>query len=369
MAAASIMEELHELAAANGLDRIGVCTAEVFEATRADLHERGAAGLKADMQFTYRNPDRSTDPDRALPGARSIVVGARSYRREEPAAPEDAAGAARIGEYVWETHYAELRNGLEAISVRLRADGHRTRILVDDNALVDRAAAHRAGIGWWGKNSNLLIPERGSRFVLGSVVTDADLTPAPAPLPDACGPCTRCIDNCPTGAIVNDGVVDARRCLAWLVQAKGSFPRDFRAALGNRIYGCDDCQSTCPPNLLHDRREPAPPTDGAAWVSVQELLSLDDDTLLDRFGAWYIPGREPRYLRRNALVVLGNVADPAAPQTRTLLETWTASADPIERSHALWAAEQLGHHDLVDAAPLDDPDVVAEVAALQGARQ
>jgi len=369
MASAPIIDELQALAEANGLDRIGVCNADVFEATRSVLHERRAAGLHADMQFTYRNPDRATDPERALPGARSIVVGARSYRRVEPPQPASTTGSARVGEYVWEAHYVELRRGLDAISHRLREAGHRTRVLVDDNALVDRAAAHRAGIGWWGKNSNLLIPERGSRFVLGSVVTDADLTPSPGPIPDACGPCTRCIDNCPTGAIVEDGVIDARRCLAWLVQAKGTFPREYRRALGNRIYGCDDCQSTCPPNLLYDRKEPAPSTDGAAWASVQELLELDDDTLLERFGAWYIPGREPRYLRRNALVVLGNVAHADAPETRGLLERWTASADPIERSHALWAAEQLGHTDLVDGADTTDPEVQAEVAALIGARQ
>jgi epoxyqueuosine reductase len=360
MSARSLVDELHQLAEAAGLDKIGTCSAEVFAETRAVLHERRDQGLHADMQFAYRNPDRATDPERALPGARSIVVGARSYRRAEPVAGTGAAGQARVGEYVWEAHYVELREALEQLSEHLRSRGHKTRILIDDNALVDRAAAHRAGIGWWGKNSNLLIPGKGSRFVLGSIVTDADLQPVSTPLDDACGTCRRCIDNCPTGAIVDDGVIDANLCLAWLVQAKGVFPREHRRALGNRIYGCDDCQATCPPNLLHDRREPAPDTRGQAWVQVQELLTLDDDELLERFGVWYIPGREPRYLRRNALLVLGNVAAGDDTIVRELLTRWVGSPDPIERLHALWAAAELGQHDLIDDAVGDDDPLVAE---------
>ena len=120
-------------------------------------------------------------------------------------------------------------------------------MVADDNALVDREAAVRAGLGWYGKNSNVLLPGAGSWFVLGTVITDAPL-PSSSRLSDGCGPCRRCLDGCPTGAIVAPGVVDARRCLAWLVQAPGSIPEDFRPAIGDRMYGCDDCQEVCPPN-------------------------------------------------------------------------------------------------------------------------
>src|SRR5690606_2934259 len=121
--------------------------------------------------------------------------------------------------------------GLGAVAAELTAAGWRARVLADDNALVDRAAAARAGIGWFGKNANLLLPGLGSWFVLGSVITDAPVVPTEVPVADRCGSCTRCLEACPTGAIVAPGVVDARRCLSWLLQADGSFPREHRAAL------------------------------------------------------------------------------------------------------------------------------------------
>lgn len=343
----SLRDELVAIADRHDIDRLGVCSAEVFADVREVLHSRKAAGLSADMQFTYRNPDRATDPSRVLPGAQSLVVAARSYRRSATPVAIGPTGAAAIAEYVWEPHYAELRVGLTAIADALTAAGWKSRVLIDDNALVDRAAAYRAGIGWWGKNSNILIPEAGSKFVLGSVVTTAPLEGADEPMGDRCGPCRRCIDACPTDAIVDDGVIDANRCLAWLVQSAGSFPLEFREALGNRIYGCDDCQTSCPPNVIADRNDTPPPTVGVTAVEVVDLLNCTDDELLERFGAWYIPRREPRYLRRNALVVLGNVGEAASTEVRALVERYVASTDEIEREHALWAASQLGYDDLV----------------------
>ena len=216
---APLKAELAEIADQHSIDRIGFCTAEVFNDVREALHTRKAQGLSADMAFTYRNPDRATDPTRALPGAKALVVGARSYRRRSPEA-DTAELRAEVAEYVWEEHYVALRAGLDALGERLRADGWKTRTLIDDNALVDRAAAHRAGIGWWGKSANILVPEIGSKVVLGSVVTDAPLAIEDTSIADQCGTCRRCIDQCPTGAIVADGVIDANRCLA-----RGSYRR------------------------------------------------------------------------------------------------------------------------------------------------
>jgi len=119
------------------------------------------------------------------------------------------------------------------------------RVVADDNALVDREAAYRAGLGWYGKNTNLLLPGKGSWYLLGSVVTDAPL-PAGRPMADGCGTCSRCLPACPTGAFIRPGVLDARRCLAWLVQAPGVFPAELRVALADRIYGGDSCQEVCP---------------------------------------------------------------------------------------------------------------------------
>ncbi len=357
------VERLRSVGLAHGLDAVGAAPAGVFESTRAILHERKAAGLHGGMQFTYRNPDRSTEPARALPGARSLVVGARSYLRDPGETDTDVDGpSGAVARYVWEDHYAQLRAGLEAIAAELDAGGFGARILIDDNALVDREAAYRAGLGWYGKNTNLLLPGRGSWFVLGSVVTDAVLAPA-EPVVDGCGTCERCLPACPTGAIVAPGVLDARRCLAWLVQATGTFPVEHRVALGTRVYGCDDCQEVCPPN----RRQTGQPLQISPsplrrLVPLLDLLSADDAALLARHGDWYIPAREPRYLRRNALVALGNTAAGADARVVAAIEAHLADPDPMLRAHAVWAAKRLGlAASLALVAEDPDPGVRAEL--------
>ena len=334
--AATLVDEVCRVGRDAGLDAVGVADAAPFDGTRRDLEARKAAGLHGGMHFTYGRPDRSTDPDRALRGARALVVGARSYRQ---ATAPSTPGAARVARYARADHYDVLRTALGAVAGHLRDRGWRTRVLVDDNALVDREAAHRAGIGWYGKSSNLLLPGQGSWFVLGSVVTDAPLPPtATEAVADGCGPCTRCITGCPTGAIVAPGVVDARRCLAWLLQAEGPFPLEFRQALGDRIYGCDDCQEVCPPNRRTVDTNEGP----SGEVPVLEMLALDDDELLARYGRWYIAKRDPRYLRRNALVVLGNTGDRNDAETHATLRRYLDGDDELLREHAAWAAERLG---------------------------
>ncbi len=362
---AGLREALVEIGRAHGLDTVGVCSAQPLETTRVHLETRRARKLHAGMAFTYRNPERSTTPTRILPNARAIVVGARSYAREpadEVVVPADPAGRARVAAYAWHDHYADLRLGLEAVAERLRADGWRAVVVSDDNALVDRAVAHRAGLGWYGKNTTLLVPGRGSRVVLGSVVTDAPLPATDQAEPDRCGPCRRCLDACPTGAFAAPGVLDARRCLAWLVQQAGIFPVEYREALGDRLYGCDDCQDVCPVNRpANERRTPAEP-DAEPFVPVAELLEASDAVLLERFGRWYIPDRDPAYLRRNALVVLANVGDGRHPRVAALLVAALGDARPVVRAHAVWAARRLGRDDLLVQVVHDrHPEVRAEL--------
>ncbi|MGQ0432626.1 MAG: tRNA epoxyqueuosine(34) reductase QueG [Microthrixaceae bacterium] len=355
------VDDLRAAGLAAGLDAVAIASAEPFVEVRTRLVERKARGLHGGMAFTYRNPDRSSDPGRSLSGARSLVVGARSYLVEDPPASTSAPVGA-VARYAWDDHYALLARGLGAVADLLTAAGWHARVLVDDNALVDRAAAHRAGIGWWGKNANLLLPGLGSWYVLGSVVTDAPLPAAEASVEDRCGSCTRCIDGCPTGAIVEPGVVDARRCLSWLLQADGVFPIELRVALAGRIYGCDECQEVCPPN----RRAPIAATTGSeqAWVPLLALLDDDDAVVLGWAERWYIPRREVRYVRRNALVVLGNVADVAERAVVEVLSRYLTHDDALLRAHAVWAARRLGREDLVRPLSADaDPMVAAELRA------
>jgi epoxyqueuosine reductase len=360
-------DALVALGLAAGLDAVGVCTAAPFPDVRASLEQRKAEGLHAGMAFTYKDPVRSTDPALGLRRAGALVVGALAYRRAEPARPTEGGPVAKVAAYAWEDHYQRLKDALAPMSQRLRADGWRTRIVADDNAIVDRAAAVRAGLAWWGKSSNVLLPGRGSWFVLGAIITDAPLVADdPPPVADGCGSCRRCLDGCPTGAIVANGVVDARRCLSWLLQAPGMFPREHRVALGDRIYGCDDCQEVCPPNRREDRAGVVDPSAAArAWVPVLELLASTDEELLARHGRWYLWERDPRWIRRNALLVLANIGDGHDPAVRAALTDALHHPDPMLRAHAVWAAARLGAPDLL-AAVLDDtdPSVRDELAAV-----
>ncbi len=400
----ALLGELVAIAADRGLDAVGVTTAEPFGDARGQIESCRRDGLDGGMQFTYRNPARSTDPRRTLEDARSLVVAARRYPLpdSEPTPP----GHGRIAAYAADDHYRALRDGLGAVARRLERDGYRAIVLADDNALVDRAAAERAGIGWYAKNTNIMVGTLGSWFILGSVLTDAELPPSrtyelprshPAPAKtkeQGCGTCTRCIDACPTAAIVAPGVIDSRRCLAWLLQAEGAFPPEHRVALGDRIYGCDECQIVCPVNLRSARRAkssreraglatvlprgggPGAVGSGAAagdrsaasLVDLIELLESDGEQLMSRYGRWYVPRRDPRYLRRNALVVLANTGDGEDRSTARALAACLSSDDPLVVAHAIWAARALGMGEMVNriqprmrTVVAADPMVVAEL--------
>lgn len=342
--------DLRRLGLEAGLDDIGFTDASVLEPARSVLHLRKEAGLSGSMQFTYRNPDRSTDPARVLDGARSIVAGLRRYPIGDPPRPDGAV--ARVARYARVDHYAALRASLDVVADELRRRGFTARVHLDDNRLVDRNVAVRAGLGWYGKNANLLSGDHGSWVVLGNIVTDAELPPPEGPVADGCGPCRACLDGCPTGAIVAPGVIDARRCLAWLVQGPGEIPRRYREAVADRIYGCDDCQEVCPPNRGLARRgaEPSGPelseTVGA-WVDAVWIVTAGDDDLLARHGRWYLADRDPDVLRRTALVVLGNSGRSGDPAVRRAIEHGSRSASEVVRSHAVWAARRLGLDELV----------------------
>ena len=344
------LDEVRDVARRHGIDHVGVAPAGVLHRARRAITDRIDGGLDAGMQFTFRNPQRSTDPSRAVPGARSIIVAARSYLAEDdPPAP--AGPHARVARYAWVDHYAPLRTGLRAVAHRLRAAGERAVAFADDNSIVDREVAHLGGIGWFGKNANVLLPGAGSWFVLGCVVTTAEF-PTSNPVPDGCGSCHRCLDACPTGAIVAPGVIDANRCLAWVLQRPGAIPEHLRAAVGDRIYGCDDCQEVCPPTVrLGGRHRVAVDEPAEPWVDVLDLLDADDRTLLERHGRWYIAGRDPRWLRRNALVVLGNRGDLGDERTRATLARYADGSDPMLADHARWALRSLRARALVGVSP------------------
>jgi epoxyqueuosine reductase len=242
--------------------------------------------------------------------------------------------------YTWFDAYAELREKLDALGRRL---GGEYRVLVDENDHVDREAAARSGVGFYGKNTMLITRRHGSWVVLGTLVTEAELEATPR-LPLDCGSCTLCIEACPTGALDDPGTLDSTRCLSYWSQAPGEIPEEYRSEMGAQVYGCDICQDVCPWNRgIEKRRADEPVPAGAEpHVSLVEWLELADDELRARYERLYFPRKDPRYLRRNALVAVGN---SGSSELRPAVEAYAAGDDPLLREHAEWALAQLDEAD------------------------
>ncbi len=295
--------ELHELADELRLDVVGAAPAEPYERTEREIRERRGRGLFADMRFTMARPEESCHPETLLPGARSVVSAALCYYAPEPERP---AGHGRLPRYTWLDAYAELRSKLEELGRRL---GGSCRVLVDANQHVDREAAARSGVGFYGKNTLLITRRHGSWVVLGTLVTDVELEPTP-PLDLDCGDCRLCVDACPTGALDEPGTLDATRCLSYWTQSRHDPPPEYHEHFGAQVYGCDICQDVCPWNRgVEKRRAGKPLPDGAEpHVSLVDWLEADPAELRARYARLYVPRNDVRFLQRNARIAAANDA-------------------------------------------------------------
>jgi epoxyqueuosine reductase len=325
-----LTEDVRRLGDELGLDAVGVARAEAYTDTERHIRERRARGLFADMRFTMARPAESCHPESLLPGARSVVSAALCYwRPEAPLAP----GEGRLPRYTWDDAYAALREKLDAIGRRL---GGSYRVLVDANQHVDREAAARSGVGFYGKNTMLITRRHGSWVVLGTLVSDQELEPT-APLDADCGSCTLCIEACPTGALDEPGTLDATRCLSYWTQAPAAIPEDYRAELGAQVYGCDICQDVCPWNRGVEKRR-AGYAAGEGHVDLVAWLEGDGRALVASYDRLYVPRNDPRWLRRNAAVALGNVGTAGHVPA---LERAAAGDDELVAEHARWALERI----------------------------
>ena len=321
-----IRERLHELAALHGLELVGVTDAAPLPEARARMEESVAAGRMARMDWMGGDrPRLATDPLALDPEARSVIVVAAPYAGVDRCgwdprpdalraalapvlAGSPAQPAGRIARYALGTDYhTALRDRLEALAADLRREGLPSGevVYVDDRPLAERALAARAGMGWIGKNSNLLTHDRaGSWVFLGALLTSAEL-PADQPVRTTCGSCTRCLVGCPTGAIIAPQTVDARRCISYLtIEHPGVLSSWEAEAIGDWIFGCDICQEVCPVNADADDTGPllVPLLPLIAW-----LLPLGGRPFGRAVGATALTRAGRHRLLRNAIAALGNV--------------------------------------------------------------
>ena len=322
-----ILEELKQIAERHGAV-LGVTDLAPFPEVAATMHGRIDDGLSANLTFTYKDPDKATEPARSFPWGRSIVVAALPYLTDG-----DGPGTRSVARFADGDRYAGLSLLLEKVASYLEQAGWRTETVIDSDSLVDRAAAVRAGIAWWGKSTMVLTPRSGPWILIGSVVTDAML-PVGDPMRRTCGTCDACIPACPTGAIVAPGVLDARRCLAAIFQSRGDIPISLRRAAGGRIYGCDDCLTSCPPGS----RSLASLTPKSRDLDPAEVLEMSDEELGTVAHHWYVPGRKLRFVRRNALVALGNTGGPDACD---VAKRYIDHEDAMLVRHAEWALDEM----------------------------
>ena len=325
--------ELERLAKELGLDVVGAAPASAYEETERHIHERKARGLFADMRFTMAQPEVSCHPETLLPGARTVVSAAHCYYVPEP--PLEP-GEGRLPRYTWYDGYAVLRERLDELGQQI---GGEYRVLVDANQHVDREAAARSGVGFYGKNTLLITRRHGSWVVLGTLITTTAVEATP-PLDAGCGTCTLCIDACPTGALDEPGVLDSTKCLSYWTQSPRAIPEDYRVHLGTQVYGCDICQDVCPWNRGVEKRraDASLPEEAEPHVRLADWLREDGDALRQRYDRLYVPRNDPRYLRRNALVALGNTG---APEDAELAEPFARNGDELLREQAGWAVARI----------------------------
>ena len=338
----ALTERLKAQAFGLGFDLIGIAMLGPAE-TAAAFEEWVANGYAGDMEYLPRSAGKRRDTRLPYGGATTAIVVAMSYGGGEPAGP--VARYARGDDYhgVMVDRLTELHRWLE----RELGRPVRGKPSVDTGPILERDLARRAGLGWFGKNTNLLNPSLGSFFFLGALLVDAELAPDAPFETEHCGTCTRCLDACPTNALVEPRVLDATKCISYLtIETKGPIPEELRPMVGELIYGCDICQDVCPWNekfatALPDD-SPFAPREALggkdARTLARELLALSQEEFNVAFKGSPMKRAKLRGLKRNAAVVLGNArkADDAGALTRALDDP-----EPLVREHAAWALERI----------------------------
>ncbi|WP_106498170.1 tRNA epoxyqueuosine(34) reductase QueG [Lentibacillus sp. Marseille-P4043] len=339
-----LKEEIIAYSKEIGIDKIGFATADVF----GELKER----LKRQQSLSYQSGfekgsiEERTEPERLLPEAQSILSIAIAYPSRIKNAPKGTKQDRRgiFCRASWGTDYhVVLRDRLEKLAafIQEKVPDAVNKVMVDTGELSDRAVAERAGIGFSGKNCAIITPEFGSYVYLGELITNIPFTPD-SPVEDSCGDCRKCLDACPTGALVQGGQLNAQRCLSFLTQTKGFLADEFRVELGNRVYGCDTCQQVCPRNKkmdfhLHEELEPEPEV---AKPKLKPILRISNREFKETYGHIAGSWRGKKPLQRNAIVALAHFKDETAVDE--LVAVMQNDPRPVIRGTAAWSLGKIG---------------------------
>jgi epoxyqueuosine reductase len=360
--------KVKDLAMSSGFDLVGICSADPPDhwAFYLDWLDKGYSG---EMHYLNRNLERRSSLHEILPEAKSVVCVGLNYEPAQVDTRADDHARGLISRYARGEDYHEVMvEKLQRLfeQIQTQVPSAKGKVYVDTGPVLERDFAARAGLGWFGKHTNLIHKRKGSWFFLGEIILSLDLV-VDAPVTDHCGTCTLCMEACPTEAIPEPFVIDSTRCISYLtIELKGPIPRDLRQGMGSWVYGCDICQEVCPWNIKH-----ATPTEEPAFQAreglenpvLSDLLMMDQQEFSKKFKGSPIKRTKRRGLLRNAAVALGNTKDPRGIPA---LSKALTDDEPLIRQHAAWALGRIGG-DLAsgilrDALDVEqDPDVLDEI--------
>ncbi len=364
----NLEDQVRECAFSLGFDLVGITDSEPFKSDeKASIKRINDGHMEGYRWYTKERVQKMNRPQLLLDNARSVISLATSYLTTDPDTGTFKNG--RVARYAWGDDYHKvLKSKLKEFCLKLQDISGRdisTRIFVDDGPMNDRAAARRSGVGWFGKNTNILTPTHGSWVFLSQVITDLYLKPD-SPLKKTCGNCVKCIDDCPTGAIVAPYVIDNEKCISYLtIELRGVIPRKLRTLMGDWIFGCDICQDVCPVNkkasqgnldAFHQRP-------GFSTPDLVEILNMDQAEFSTKYKDSPIKRAKLVGLKRNACIALGNNGDPNAI---TALSTALKTTENVVRIHAAWALGMIGGKnslEVLEEALLseEDQDTIDEI--------
>ena len=339
MTPAELKRAIADKASDVGFDKVGF-TRALLEEEAPHLEEWLRRGYHGEMRWMERDPALRTDAARVLDNAHTLVCCALNYYQGPP---DSRAGHGVVSSYArGDDYHTVLETKLREIASYIEAAADvPTKLYVDTGPVLEKSYAAAAGLGWTGKHSNLLSQDGSSWFFLGEILVPLEL-PVDEPATPRCGTCSRCISACPTDAIVEPYVVDSRLCISYLtIELRGAIPRELRSLVGDRIYGCDDCQDVCPWNRFAKKSEEAAffAREPLASMDLIEMLSLSREAFLAATkGSAIRRTRYPGFLR-NVCVALGNIGDVSAVSP---LVDALAHEEPLVRGHAAWALGEIG---------------------------